>query len=91
MNSTFRYLTWKLKAKRAVAKNLTLTCNYCKEPIVPGDKVAKATSRIRGNKLVHAGMHFSISKKEAYCELESLANGIWDGHTIIPLNRTSDS
>lgn len=91
MKFTLRYLTWKIKAKRAISKNLTITCNYCQEPIVPGDKVAKGTSRIRGNKLVHAGTHFSVSKPDAFCELESLANGIWDGHTIIPLSRESDS
>jgi hypothetical protein len=82
MFKSIRYYFWKRKAKKAVAAGLTAKCCACNDPIVPGDFVGTGVNKKNRPILVHSGFHFSLSKRDAFCETGAIGTGFWDGHQV---------
>jgi len=77
-----RYTLWKRGANKAIAKKLTAECCLCDDPIVPGDFVGVGCDENNKPVLVHAGWHFTLKKRDAFCDTDAISTGIWDGHQV---------
>ena len=74
----FRYPRWKRIAKKALVEEKTCPCAACNDPIFPGDFVALT---VDGN-LVHAGFHYTLNEKNAFCITAAVGCGYWNGQTV---------
>src|SRR3989344_4961854 len=81
----FRYWRWKRMAGKAIAENRIAECIDCDDPIVPGDFVAveSSCSDVSHQHLVHAGFHFTLNNRNAFCETGAVGIGYWDGIQVI--------
>ena len=68
----FKWWFWKRWARKVVIEDCG-TCALCRERLYPGDFVGITTE----GKPVHAGFHFSMTEKDAFCETAAIGNGIW--------------
>ena len=84
MIQEIKYVLWRRMARKAVKEGKTLSCPMCHDPIVPGDFVGIQYSA-KGSKgsPVHAGIHFSLSKRRAFCETGAVGCAVWDGTQLI--------
>lgn len=67
-----RWWLWKRRARK-VPQDQQGSCAMCGKSIFPGDLVAVATS----GEVVHAGFHFSLDEREAFCESGDVGNAFW--------------
>jgi len=77
------YWIWRRKAVKALKKNLTAVCNFCHEPIFPGDFVGIAENKEGKTVLIHAGFHYSLNSRNAICETGVVGSAVWDGKRVI--------
>jgi hypothetical protein len=92
----FPYWSWKKMARRAIAEGKTAFCVCCDDPIIPGDFVAVAriaTATVASTagecsdsshlRLVHAGHHYTLNERDAFCETGGVGVGFWDGEKVV--------
>lgn len=73
----FRYWCWKRMARKAIASGWIAQCALCDAPIVPGDFVGVGTNpKDNSTMLVHAGYHFTLNNRDAFCETGAIGSGI---------------
>ena len=83
------YFFWKRRAEKAFRDGQTAVCAGCKDPIVPGDFVARCwLPNDPTERLVHAGFHFSLSKIDAYCTSGALGSAIWNGKEVVGIGES---
>jgi hypothetical protein len=72
----FPYWRWKRRARKAIAAGHVAKCANCDDPIVPGDFVTRG---LDGDQpvLVHAGFHYTLRERDAFCETGAVGTGFW--------------
>lgn len=75
-------------ARKAIADGLVAKCSFCEDPIVPGDFVASGSDEHGFAILVHAGFHFTLEKRDAFCETGAVSNGVWNGKWVESLGES---
>ncbi|MEK7150905.1 MAG: hypothetical protein AAB783_01765 [Patescibacteria group bacterium] len=81
--SSLKYLNWKFHAHQAIRMHQTRDCLHCSDPVVPEDLVGEHREPGGVVKLFHAGTHYSLNAKAAYCAPETMAVGRWDGQRVV--------
>lgn len=82
MLSIIGYWLWKRKARKALKEGKTAICGYCEQPIFPGQWIAIAYDENNRHIIIHAGYHYSLAERHAFCETGFVACGIWNGESI---------
>lgn len=57
---------------------VTVQCAICFDHIVPGDFVGERVS----GELVHAGYHFTLAERNAFCETGGIGIGYWNDQRV---------
>jgi|GEM_PF-4173695 len=79
-----QHALWKRKSRRAVVEGKTAFCVRCDDPIVSGDFVGICFLHDSPEaKLIHAGFHFSLTNRNAFCETGAIGSAVWDGEKAV--------
>ncbi|OHB21492.1 MAG: hypothetical protein A2939_03105 [Parcubacteria group bacterium RIFCSPLOWO2_01_FULL_48_18] len=79
-----KWRRWKKGATRAIDSGRVTLCAICNDHVFPNDFVAEAfVGDDPTPKLIHAGFHYSMKERSAFCAMGAIGTGFWDGEKFV--------